>query len=192
MVSHYLWGQEGFWRGGESKSLLSKSSLDKLQVEIHFRPLFNEIQQHCSRTAVWAGLWCCSHFSQTCILLPHLTPFSPQHQTATVHSSGCILNLFKKYKVALTIMSPNFHLAQWQYALWEQSLRDGKWQGGFWVCIWRSHLYTMLWVLSLYGWKIIFSCHTVNIVTGIYFQHAYIKEHLFLQLSERSSEKTNF
>lgn len=144
------------WR---EQMLLYKSSLQKLQVEIHFRLLFNDTQQHWPGTIVWACLWCCSHFSRTCILLPHLTPFSPQDQTATVHSGGYILNQFKNIK--------------WQRPLCLQTSTPPSGRTGVWpVQLWVTYGYLYkLWVLSLYGWNSIFSCPTVNVVIGIYFQH---------------------
>lgn len=168
MVSYYLWGQEGFPRRRESKLLLSESSLQKLQVEIHFRLLLSEMQQHWPGTVLWTELW----FLTDLQLLPYLTPFSPQ--TATVHSSGYILNQFKNIRwhrplCLPTSTSPNGSMQHFGNNLY--GMRSEKRISDFASEERESDLYSTLWVLSIYGWKSIFSCHFVNVVISTYFQH---------------------
>lgn len=158
MVSYHLWGLEGFWRGAESKSWLSKS-LQKLQVDIHFRLLFNEIQQHWPGTVVWAWLWCwaISHRPASCYHISHLShlkirlPQRTQAVTFLINSKN--INWHRPLFLQ-TSTSPNGSMQNFGNNFC--GMGNDKWVSGVAPEKRKSDLYGTLWVLSLYGWKSIF------------------------------------
>lgn len=100
-----------------------------------------------------------SHLKIRLLQCTEVVPFQTNSKNIKWHRPLCLQ----------TSTSPNGSMQHFANSLY--GMRNNKGVSGFPSEERGSDLYSTLWDLSLYGQKSVFSCHTVNVVTGIYFQH---------------------